>query len=188
MKLSNLEFIKLLPEFMRDDSAVKGLASAMDKIIPGLAKSFDNLSTWDHIDDLSAAELDALAWELNILWYNSSAPIEVKRDLIKSSDKVHKTLGTKAAVESVIGSYFGDGYVSEWFEYGGEPGHFMVISSNPSVSNERLSEFLATLNKVKRASAKLDSVTLLSEGRAVLTMTAGFHDAGTDTFPAVSFL
>ena len=188
MKLSDLEFIKLLPEFMRDDSAIKGLASGVDVIIAGILPSIERLTTWDHIDELSEAELDELAWELNISWYSPGASIAVKRDLIKNSDRVHMILGTKAAVENVINSYFGDGYISEWFEYGGEPGHFKVISVNPSISGDNLTGFLSILDKVKRASAKLDSVSTVSEGAAVLTMAVGFHDIGTDTYPAVTFL
>ena len=51
MKLSTLEFIRLLPQFMREDGAVKGLSAAMDEIVPELAQSTATLSTWDHIDE-----------------------------------------------------------------------------------------------------------------------------------------
>ena len=116
MKLSTLEFIRLLPRFMREDGAVKGLAAAMDEIVPELAQSTATLSTWDHIDELTEAELDALAWELNILWYDTGASLDTKRALVKDSDLVYKRLGTKWAVENVINSYFGEGFVEEWFE------------------------------------------------------------------------
>lgn len=62
MKLSTLEFIRLLPAFMRDDAAVRGLAAGLDEIIPGLAQSLSRLTTWDRIDELSEDELDDLAW------------------------------------------------------------------------------------------------------------------------------
>ena len=180
MKLENLDFIKLMPRFMQDDKAVQGLAAAVNDIIPGLAASLRKLSTWDCIDDLSDAELDELAWELNIEWYDKNAPIEVKREIVKDSDITHKTLGTKWAVERVINTYFGDGEISEWFEYGGEPGHFQVHSSNPTINNARLTEFLALLDKIKRASAKLDAVVISNSGEAVLSAGVGFHDVGTD--------
>ena len=128
MKLSTLEFVRLLPEFMRGDTAVIGLAAGIDAIIPPLSKSIENLSTWDHIDNLSEDELDSLAWELNILWYDKAASIDAKREVIKNSDMVYKHLGTKWAVENVINSYFGEGYIREWFEYEGEPGHLRVYS------------------------------------------------------------
>ena len=102
MKLSELEFIRLLPQFMREDTAVKGLSLGLDIVIPQLSESIKYLTTWDQIDNLSEAELDELAWELNILWYELDADIEVKRDVIKNSDKVYQHLGTKWAVENVI--------------------------------------------------------------------------------------
>lgn len=182
MKLNDLEFARLLPQFMRNDSAVVGLAAALDAIIPGLSASIKNLSTWDHIDDLSEAELDALAWELNILWYDTGANIDTKRDVIKNSDMVYQHLGTKFAVENVIKSYFGDGHVQEWFEYGGQPGHFRVTSSNPSLSDERLTEFLNLLAKVKRASTKLDTVLITLAGQLPLNAGVAYRESGRDVF------
>ena len=43
MKLSNLEFIKLLPQFMQNDPAVRGLAAGIDSIIPQLAAEVEKL-------------------------------------------------------------------------------------------------------------------------------------------------
>ena len=182
MKLSDLEFIKLLPMFMRDDDAVKGLAAGIDEIIPPLAESLSTLSTWDHIDSLSEAELDDLAWELNILWYDTGADIGVKRELIKNSDKVYRHLGTKWAVENVINTYFGEGYIQEWFEYGGEPGRFRVYSTNPSLTQERLTAFLNLLNKVKRASAKLDGIFITLTCQMPLSAGVAFHEIGHETY------
>lgn len=178
MKLYDLDFLKLLPRFMQEDTAVQGLAAAVNGIIPDLAAQVSKLSTWDCINDLSEAELDDLAWELNVPWYESTAPVEVKRAIIKDSDITHQRLGTKWAVESVIEAYFGDGSIEEWFQYSGEPGHFRVLSSNPTINNERLTEFLALLDKIKRASAKLDVIIISSSGEAVLSIGVGFHDVG----------
>ena len=182
MKLSNLDFIRLLPQFMRDDTAVQGLAAGLNEIIPELSQSVRTLSTWDHIDDLSEAELDELAWELNILWYDPTAAIAIKRDLIRNSDKVWQSLGTKWAVENVIQTYFGAGYIEEWFEYGGQPGRFRIVAQNPSLAEETLQEFMNILNKVKRASAKLDGISIVLDG--VLNLSAGvaFHETGNEEY------
>ena len=77
--------------------------------MPELAQSTATLSTWDHIDELTEAELDAWLGELNILWYDTGASLDTKRALVKDSDLVYKRLGTKWAVENVINSYFGEG-------------------------------------------------------------------------------
>lgn len=182
MKLGSLEFLRLLPQFMRDDLAVRGLASGIDTIVPQLAASVEKLTTWDHIDDLTEDELDALAWELNILWYDKSASLDTKRDLVKNSDLVYQRLGTKWAVESVIQSYFGEGYIKEWFEYEGEPGYFRVYSTNPTLNNERLTEFLNILNKVKRHSSKLEGIYITLTGEMPLAAGVGVREASSDTY------
>lgn len=182
MKLSTLDFIRLLPQFMRDDTAVQGLAAGLNEIIPPLSESVQTLSTWDHIDELGEAELDELAWELNILWYDPTATIEIKRNLIRNSDKVWRHIGTKWAVENVIETYFGEGRIEEWFEYGGQPGRFRVHSNNPDLSQNKLEEFLNVLNKVKRASAKLDGISLSSTAELKLSAGVAFHEVSRDEY------
>ena len=182
MNLDNLEFLRLLPQFMRDDAAVKGLAAAMDEIIPGISAAIRTLPAWDSVGELTEAELDELAWEMNIPWYEASANIETKRDVIQKSDQVNKHLGTKAAVENVIQTYFGDGTVKEWFEYDGTPGHFEVHSSNPSISEERMAQFLSLLAKVKRASAKLDSINISLSGQMSLSVGIAVHEVSREQY------
>lgn len=182
MKLSNLEFMKLLPGFMQEDTAVQGLAAGINSIIPGLAAEIEKLSTWDCIDLLSEAELDELAWELNILWYDTGAPIDIKRSIVRDSDKVYKKLGTKWAVENVINTYFGDGYIEEWYQYGGEPGFFRVYSTNPSLTESKFNEFVSLLNKVKRASAKLEAVYINLTGQMNLYAGTALHEIGTEQY------
>lgn len=182
MKLSTLEFVRLLPRFMREDLAVQGLSIGIDQIVPDLDSSIKLLTTWDHIDELSEAELDDLAWELNILWYDKSAPIDTKRELVKDSDKVYKHLGTKWAVENVISAYFGEGYVQEWFEYNGDPGYFRIYSINPSLTDEALTEFMNILNKVKRHSSKLEGIYITLTGRMPLSAGVAYREYGTDTY------
>lgn len=187
MKLSELEFIRLLPQFMREDAAVKGLALGVDIVIPQLSESIKHLTTWDQIDNLSETELDELAWELNILWYEADADISVKREVIKNSDKVYQHLGTKWAVENVITSYFENGYIEEWYEYDGQPGRFRVHSSNPSITGEKLTSFLNLLNKVKRASAKLEAVYIDLETTGSITYGVASEMAGRmDVWPLVA--
>lgn len=184
MRLSNIDFRLLLPQFMRDDGAVKGLAAALDKIIPQLSTAIKRLSTWDRIDELSASELDDLAWELNISWYDKHADVYVKREIVRNSDLVHRRLGTKWAVEFIVNTYFGDGHVEEWFEYGGEPGHFRVVSSDPSISGERLDQFLSLLDKVKRVSATLDEVVFSATAQTTASAGAAIHEVSVERFVA----
>ena len=182
MKLSNLDFIRLLPAFMREDAAVRGLSAGIVSIVPALSESVGRLTTWDKIDELTEAELDELAWELNILWYDKAAGIDAKREIVKNSDEVYRRLGTKWAVENVIASYFGEGFIREWFEYQGEPGHFRVYSTNPTLTNERLLEFMNLLNKVKRASSHLDGIFITLTGEMKLAAGMAVHEVERETY------
>ena len=182
MKLSDIEFVRLLPQFMQNDCSVRGLAAGIDSIVPQFAAEIEKLSTWDSIDKLSEAELDELAWELNILWYDKGATIDVKRNLVRESDKVYKKLGTKWAVENVISTYFGDGYIEEWFQYGGDPGHFRIYSANPTLNESKFVEFLTLLNKVKRASAKLDGVFISLTGQMNLYAGTALHEISAEQY------
>lgn len=171
MKLQDMEFIKLLPEFMRDDPANAGLAKAMDNIFKSFADYGKQLSIWTAVDELPERDLDKLAWELNLTWYEQNADIDTKRKLIKNHVEIRRQLGTGWAVEQVISAYFGTGYIEEWFEYGGQPGYFKVVSSNPSITNENLDKFLRVLSKIKRASAHLQGVYIGLSGKS--TVNAG---------------
>lgn len=186
MKLSSLDFVRLLPQWMREDPAVRGLAAGINEIVPQLAESLGRLPTWDQIDQLTETELDDLAWELNILWYDYGADIAAKRDVVKNSDKVYQRLGTKWAVESVIASYFTDGHIEEWFEYGGDPGRFRVHSTDPGITGNKLAAFLNLLYKVKRSSAKLETIELDMESAGGIIYCAHSDMAGQmDVWPLV---
>ena len=62
MRISELDFIRLLPAFMRDDEAAIALSKAMNKLLREPFKRIDTIRTWDKIDELTEPECDELAW------------------------------------------------------------------------------------------------------------------------------
>lgn len=121
------------------------------------------------------------------LRYDSTAPIEAKRAVIRSSDLVYSKLGTRYAVEQIVRDYFRTGEVREWYEYGGEPHHFKVLSDNPELVNNNLELFLKLLGVVKRRSSWLDAILIcltgemfLSSGMAVREHSHEEHVMGCD--------
>ncbi|MEE0433921.1 MAG: phage tail protein I [Peptococcaceae bacterium] len=182
MRLLDLQFIRLLPNWMRDDLAIQGLAKGIDDVSKPLVDAMKDLPIWDRIDELPEELLDELAWEFNLLWYDKSAGIQTKRDLVRNGLNVWSKLGTKWAVENVITAYFGDGYVKEWFEYEGLPGRFRVYSTNPSVTNERLQEFMNILNIVKRFTAKLDGIYITLTGETPLSAGVAYREVTKEVY------
>lgn len=138
MRLNETEMVKLLPAWMQEDGGDKGLATGCDIISRDAYARLKLLSRWDKIDQLSDAELDEMAWELNIQWYDSTAPIAAKRAVIRNSDRVYAKLGTPYAVEQIVADYFGTGEVREWYQYGGQPHHFKVPDRNGDKTTARV--------------------------------------------------
>lgn len=164
MKINDMDFIQLMPAFMKEDEAVQGLSEGVNRVTEELADKIKLFSTWNQIDNMTDAELDMLAEELHISWYDKAAVIEVKRGLIKNSDMVHSKMGTNWAVQNVIETYFGSGQIEDWFDYEGEPHHFRVITENQSITAGASDKFLSVLEKVKRKSAFLDGIEVVADG------------------------
>lgn len=176
MKLSEVNVLELLPEWMQDDTSIRALALGTNEEARDTFLQSGLLSRWNRIDELPEEYLDGLAKELNIPWYSTSAELETKRAVIKNSDLVHKLLGTKEAVEMVINDYFGSGEVREWFEYDGKPYHFRVVSDEPERLADNAELFLHLLNSIKRKSAWLDALAVLIEEQSGVYAGAVYHD------------
>lgn len=161
MDLKNVNLLSLQPSFMRDDITTKGLCAAIQPQFTKLADEVKTCLIYGRIDELDSKVLDELAWQMHVDFYDANADVEQKRELIKKALMIHKTKGTPYAVETLISALFGDGYVEEWFEYGGEPYTFRVVTNNEAVTNEQAQKFIKALNSVKNARSWLDKVVLL---------------------------
>lgn len=161
MKLKDFSFRQLLPLFMRRDEFDGALADAVAEPLRVFARECKKLSTFDALDELNDAELDALAEEMNVFWYDKSLDIEKKRVLLTQSDKVFMRLGTKAALLMVVESIFGESSIDEFWEYdGGKPHYFRIRvhnSQNLTAENER--KLYKLIELVKRRSQWLDRIT-----------------------------
>ncbi len=164
MDLANMDFARMLPAFMQTDAANISLAGSVDAMAEEIYSKIILFSTWDKIDYLKSDELDVLAEELHISWYDKTAAIDVRRNIIRESDLVHAKLGTNWAAKQVINRYFGEGEIVDWYVYGGEPGHFKIQTLNQDILKEKYEQFIAILDKVKRKSAQIDSIELILDG------------------------
>ena len=161
IRLSDFDFLKLVPSWMRSDPTCKSLAKSIELYVHDFVKDARKLKKWAAIETLNETELDELAWEWNVVWYLPDAPIEQKRDIIKTAPLIMRKIGTKWAVEQVLSIYFTSAKVKEWFQYGGAEGHFKITTSYAELHNNT-AEFLRVLSWVKRYSQLLDGVELIS--------------------------
>lgn len=159
MKLSDLDFARLLPVFMRDDLAVQALSRAVDKLLGDPENRLRTLSTWGQTDKLTEAELDELAWEYDVDWYDTDyMSIEEKRATIEDALKIKRQRGTKWAVERLISAYFGEGRVLEWFEVDGQPYTFYALTTNPDIIADNYTKFINAVKAAKNERSHLVGV------------------------------
>lgn len=157
--MSELDFVRLLPAFMRDDEAAIALSKAMNRLIGEPGKRLHTIRTWDKIDELNEAECDELAWELDIDWYDSSGMgLEEKRATIKLAQQIKRKRGTKWAVERLISAYFGEGYVMEWYDIDGEPFTFVALTTNTHITAENYGKFVEAVKAAKNARSRIVGV------------------------------
>ncbi len=166
--LDKLNFKNLLPSWMQEEKDDASLADSVTLQIPTIAEKISALSKWNRVDEMTAEELDAMAYELNITWYRYSASVERKREIVKNARKVHRKLGTKWALEYILTIYFDDATVLEWFDYGGEEGHFKIQTYNTATVDEDAEEFLRILDTVKKYSQILDTIDVTESSSGVI--------------------
>lgn len=172
MDLKNLNLLSLMPKFMQHDQVTLGLCASIQPQFRQLSDEAKVCLILPRIKELKGPILDELAWELHIDFWDASAEVEQKRELIRNSFIIHMTKGTPAAVERLIQTMFNDGYVEEWFEYGGDPYMFRVITNNASVTTDKAAQFIRALDSVKNLRSWLEKVII------TLSETMNFYYAG----------
>ena len=150
--------VELLPRFMQRDEANRAFAQAIDELVRDPAADAATLSVWGFVDQLSSEQLDELAWELSVDWWDGSATLEQKRATIKTARQIKNHRGTVYAVKQVVKNAWDAGEVQEWYEYGGEPKHFRVIANTTYPGLEAVNAFRAQIALAKPASAILDTI------------------------------
>lgn len=116
-----------LPVALQDDKNVQSLAASAAEALARRPEEIARLMLYPAIDTLPEPLLDILAYDFKVDWWNPNYTPEEKRRTLKDSWRIHRILGTKAAVEMAIRAVYSKTQVLEWFEYeGGKPYHFKL--------------------------------------------------------------
>lgn len=168
-------FLKALPEVLRQDENISALAAAVAEALEKELATTELIRLYPAIDQMPGALLDILASDFKVDWWNGNWPLERKRQSLKDSWSVHKRLGTPDAVKLAMQAAFGAGTLKEWFTYDGDPHHFRVTGLSPEMAQTGYESFLKLLDTVKRASSVLEAVVM--EGSKEETLRSGFGAA-----------
>lgn len=129
------------------------------KQLQDLILSFsDRLLIWSSLDTVPEDILDALAIEMRVIAYDESFSKVKKSELIKNAFLVWTKSGTKKSLEDVAAAIFENASIVEWFDYGGDPSHFRIHTTNPNVADAELNRLREVVRDYKRLSSTLDEV------------------------------
>ncbi len=116
----------IVPPALTHDPSIMALASSDAAALAARVAEIDRVRMIPNIDELPEELLDILARDFKVDWWDPEYTAEEKRRTLKTSWKVHRMMGTKAAVETALSAIYPGASVEEWFQYGGEPYHFRV--------------------------------------------------------------
>ena len=161
MDLKEIDLKKLIPQFMRKDDFFSAFADAMSDMFQVEIEKVELISRVGKEENLSEEMLDEIAWENNLFWYFKDEPIEVKRKNIKNYRKVLNSLGTPAALYSILTDIYSNADLQDSFNY---PDDYEVhefgvlVKKLESFSEENKNRLIKRINDVKRASQKLKEI------------------------------
>ncbi len=158
-----------LPAALAHDPKMAALAEAIAGLLVQQKEEAGRLSIYPRIGRLDEALLDILAHDFKVDWWDSDYTLEEKRRTLEGSWQVHKTLGTKAAVEKAITAIFPNTTIEEWFEYGGEPYHFRlsIELGGEHLDREKQARVLERVGFYKNLRSHLDSVSYATKFETV---------------------
>lgn len=119
--------LRTFPEALSKDENMLALATITANELALRPSEISLLKIYSRIDELPEDLLDILAYDFKVDWWDYNYSLKEKRQTLKDSWAVHRSLGTPGAVEKAISAIYPNTQVSEWFEYAGEPYHFKIL-------------------------------------------------------------
>ena len=153
------ELADMLPSQMATQTQQRCISYALKKGIQWIIERANMTRTIAVIDSLPEQILDILAVEMRTPYYREEMDIEVKRRIIKRTLMWHLTAGTPGAVEELVAAVFGEGEVKEWFEYGGEPYRFKIVT-NALLTEDMNAYFSEMIQIVKNIRSHIEVIEI----------------------------
>lgn len=162
IKLYDSQIAQILPDYLSGNAEVQAMSYAISQGIKRLIDCCNNIGVYAVVDTLPEYALDMLAVELDTQYYDTSFSVEVKRGLIKNTLVWYLKAGTPSAVAELIAAVFGEGEIQEWFEYGGKPYYFKIMT-NATITTDGIQYLLSMIERVKNARSHVEQIIIVRE-------------------------
>ena len=167
MSLDNLNLNDLIPSSIKNDIEVQNCVTTLNDEFNLIKDAIGNINIYSAIDTLPMEIVQLLAWQFNVNseakgWLLTSTDSE-KRELVKNSIRLHRTKGTKYAIEEVLRIVGFEGEIQEWYDYGGHPYHFKIkITSYKGLDEGILRRLNGLIREYKNARSFLEDIAFSS--------------------------
>ena len=162
--LRGCEPLDIMPLVLRKDEQIQAASFALRETAKMLLEKIDQSSVYAAIDILPENIVDLLAEELRAQYYDTSLPVEDKREAVKKALLWYCKAGTVAAVKELTNLVWrsDSAQVQEWFEYASDPYLFRILlGTDMCIEEELIDAFLDAIWKVKNTRSHLESITFM---------------------------
>ena len=178
--LKNTNFIDLLPASLKENKDIIKFSSIIDNYLSNIDNIIDKLTIYARLDDNTLDEhyVDALAKTFHLLAnesYRFAGTTEQKRELVRNALILHRTKGTKYAVERVCNILdLKEARLTEWFEDDGEPYTFKInANAFDGLNQETIRLLYAMVDEFKNVRSHVAVFEFESASYGTVYMPAG---------------
>lgn len=178
--------MRVLPAVLARDKNAHALAEAIAEALVAELESIDLVRIYARIDELPEDLLDILAYDFKVDWWDGDYTLEQKRKTLKDSWRVHRMMGTRAAVELATRAVFSTATVSEWFEYGGKPYYFRLSVDDTDIlvtdeGHQKLMDRINWFKSLRSRLEKIEYVSTITLAPSIVGIASGLGYAMTET-------
>ena len=175
-ELDGVSLLDILPPNILEDEQINAAARAIDAELQKAPAAVQECLFLPHLDSLPESVLDLLAWQWHVDFYEpTELEKSVKCELIRKSIAWHRKKGTPAAVEEVVSAAFEKSWVKEWFEYGGNPFYFKVITEDVTTDKDEIERMKRAINAAKNVRSWLEGIEFLLHLSDTETMSSAYN-------------
>ena len=164
MQLDDIDILRIMPSSLAADKGVQMAAKAFNETFREIIKDIPSVSIIPRLlrrEIVDNLLLDLLAWQFHVDFYETDMPIQTKQTLILNSLDWHTRKGTPATVEEIVTAVISDVEVKEWYEFGGKPYTFQVITAQSLVDMDAIEKLYRAVFSVKNTRSWIDTITSL---------------------------
>lgn len=186
IKLENSNITDIIPDNLKNNSA-KSIGYAISNQVKKIIKCAKGAIVLGDVDGITNEKiLDLLGIEMKVPFYDENFNTDTKKEVIKKSILLQEKAGTDYAIETILKDIIGGGTVIPWYKYNGQPGYFKIEAENQGATEDIQNELLKIINDVKRKSAWLESVEIITDGTMELKMAVKKDEVSFEFSKAVS--